>query len=173
MPIDPQAKIARAERRAQRKKDQRFVAKVARKKAQIDQRPLGKITEVVMRDRPSEMVPAEPVEVLPAPLAPAVTAVVVRDPRALAERVQRARETFQENAGRYVEIHKEVAEAALKSGDPKSLEVARRASEFTIAKVSARDPSGTVERIVEQHESPAPSIKIGIALAGIPREKET
>jgi len=83
--------------------------------------------------------------------------------------ITRARETFQANATRYVEIHKEAAELALKDGSDKALDVARKASEFAMQHASAKDKSGKVERIIEsQQTADVPRVQIGLVLGGMP-----
>jgi hypothetical protein len=90
-----------------------------------------------------------------------------REPDTIADAVAAARVKLQENLGRYVDIHREAAELALATDDP---DVARKAAEFMIEKVSARRKDGKVERLIEAaaSEPNGPRIQIGIALGGVP-----
>jgi hypothetical protein len=90
-----------------------------------------------------------------------------REPDTIADAVAAARVKLQENLGRYVDIHREAAELALQTDDP---DVARKAAEFMIEKVSARRRDGKVERLIEAaaSEPNGPRIQIGIALGGVP-----
>lgn len=78
--------------------------------------------------------------------------------------IEDARDTFAGHAGRYVEIHKQSAEKALKKGDAKSLEVAARSAQWAIERMSA---DGV--RIVDKPEVQAGGAKIlvGIRVGGI------
>lgn len=95
-----------------------------------------------------------------------------RNPRTVAQAIAEAREKLQEHASRYVEIHLEAAERALASGDH---DVARKAAAWAMERISSRDESGKVERVIEpasQSERDVPRIQIGIALGGMPRSSE-
>lgn len=82
------------------------------------------------------------------------------------------RDKLAQNAGRYADLHLLTAEKAFELGDsdPKALETARRAAEFALSKISARDDKGNVHKIVEDSTATAanvPQLRIGIALGGM------
>jgi len=169
MPIDPQAKLLRNARQLEARKPGDKAQR--RQQAARHKRKHGKLSE---RDHHiiSELVQTQPHELSLEQIASTAT-LLRRSPDQVAHAIVEARERLQMNAGRYVEIHREVAEAALKDGSDKALDVARKASEYAIQHLSARDGKGKLERIVEaeQQMSDAPRVQIGIALGGIvPRQ---
>jgi hypothetical protein len=93
-----------------------------------------------------------------------------KDPATIARYVLAAKEKFAENASKYVDIHRQVMEKALASDNPKAWDTARKAGEFGMTNISAKDRDGKSIRIVDSVESSssAPQIRIGIALGGLP-----
>lgn len=104
----------------------------------------------------------------------ALAVVMRREPSTVAKYVESAREIFQKNASKYADIHLAAAEKAIALGDSKALDVARKAAEFGMEKVSALDADGKTIRVVDASSSAstAPVIKIGIALGGLPSRRD-
>jgi hypothetical protein len=77
--------------------------------------------------------------------------------------IEQARENFQARAGSYVDMHHQAVQTALANGDPKSLEVATRGSQWAIEKIS-----GEGARIVESGPAQVgpggPRVMIGIKI---------
>lgn len=86
----------------------------------------------------------------------------------VAQSIRAAREKLQGVASRYVEIHLQSAEKALKNGD---YDAARKACEWAMENLSADGDDGKQVRIIAPKDQPAPTlpaIQIGIALGGLP-----
>lgn len=66
----------------------------------------------------------------------AIAKTLRRSKEAIRELIEVAREELAANAGFYVQSHKTVVEMALDAGDPKALEVAARASQWAMEKIS-------------------------------------
>lgn len=78
--------------------------------------------------------------------------------------IDEAKLTFVERAGRYVDLHMETVETALANGDAKSLEVARRGSEWAIEHASMDG-----HRVVEAEKVAADTgvkIVVGVQVGG-------
>jgi len=90
------------------------------------------------------------------------------DARSAGAIIRATRERMQRNAIKYLAQHDQVIAKAIASEDPKALETARRATQWSLESISAEE-NGRVERVVEKEVSTAngPSIKIGIALGGM------
>jgi hypothetical protein len=73
--------------------------------------------------------------------------------------IEEARENFVCSSQRYVDIHKEAMEQALKNGDAKSLEVASKGSAWAITNISAE---GT--RLIDKGKEENSGVKIMIGL---------
>lgn len=90
-----------------------------------------------------------------------------RSPAAMVQAIENARQKLVERAGRYADIHLEAAESALKT-DP---DVARKASEWALQALTAKDERGQTHRIVDQPKSEQPGsgivVQIGFALGGM------
>jgi hypothetical protein len=82
---------------------------------------------------------------------------------AIKEAVEQAREIFLGRAPRYVDIHMQTTEAALAAGDPKSLEVAARSSQWAIEHTSA-DGASIIEKVTEG--SSGVKVIIGVKVGG-------
>lgn len=111
---------------------------------------------------------AQYVQDLPADLTPrqeiALAHVLGRTPETTRKLIAEAREQLVDRGKRYGEIHLQVAEDALASGDPKALEVARRAAEWGMESIS----EGTA-RIVDTGAKAGPGgskLMIGIKIGG-------
>ncbi len=90
--------------------------------------------------------------------------VLRRSKEAIRDMVDHARENFVTRAERYVDVHAEATEAALKAGDPKSLEVATRSSQWALEHISADGA-----RIVEKSATQGSGVKIliGVKIGGM------
>jgi len=163
MPIDPQAKLAKLRRlEAQRAaRPKRRVGRPPKKRAGPLTTSEKTIIAQVVADAPATLMDAAAIE--------RTAHLMRRDPRTVAHYIVAAREQFQANARRYVEIHQQVADAALKDGSDRALDVARKASEFAMQHASAKDKSGKVERIIESQQTvDVPRVQIGVVLGGLP-----
>ena len=165
MPLDPYGKL---ERNARMLKARKPRDKAHRR--QLAARHRHKTGPLAAQDQRviSELVKTQTHELSVEQISSAAM-LLRRSPDQIAHAIMDAREKLQMNAGRYVEIHREVAERALIDGSDKALDVARKASEYAIQHISARDGKGKLERIVEAEQSAAeaPRVQIGIALGGI------
>lgn len=90
-----------------------------------------------------------------------------RDPITIKSYVASAREKLQANAEHYVDQHRRAMDLALLAGDYGET---RKAAEFGMTNISAKNSQGETERIVEraEAESTSPKIQIGISLGGLP-----
>ena len=107
-----------------------------------------------VRDQPQEITPRQ------------LTALAntIRRPKETVKRmIEDAKDTFVENVGRYVEIHKQATEKALENGDAKSLEVATRAAAWAIENTSAEGVR-LVDKPEKGHEGT--KIQIGVKIGG-------
>lgn len=97
------------------------------------------------------------------PQISALATVLNRTPAATKHLIEQAKDNFVAKAGRYVDIHLQTTEMALLNGDPKSLEVAARASQWAIEKIS-----GGGVAIVDKNPSEGayggPRIMIGVKI---------
>jgi hypothetical protein len=135
------------------------------RRARVVPRTGGRLTKTeraiiahVVQDTPGEMT-REQVQ--------STAMMLRRNPRTVVQAIREAREELQQRAGKYIAIHLEAAEQALASGD---YDTARKAAEYILDRLSARDESGRIERIIDKEDDQRqlPEIKIGIALGGLP-----
>jgi hypothetical protein len=151
------------------KDNPRAFKKIARKrpvkKMTVDPKRPGRLTSSE-KTIITTMVAETPGDISPAQVE-GIAIALKRQPDAIADAIVAVREKLQSNLGRYVDIHMEAAQLALETDDP---DVARKAAEFMIDKVSARRADGKVERLIEApaSEPNGPRIQIGIALGGVP-----
>jgi hypothetical protein len=119
------------------------------------------IIETIVRDTPGEFVPAQ---------IEATAIVLKRSPSAIARAVEDAKQRLQERASEYVDLHMDAAKKALEINE---VGEARKAAEWALEHISATDDQGKRVSIVESKasESNAPTIKIGIALGGLPHAR--
>lgn len=87
------------------------------------------------------------------------------DGRTVRQVIKAARKAFAERVEDYVEIHHKAAIKAYENGDPKSLAVAIAAAEFALQRI-AEDGDRVVDK--ESNAPTQPSLKIGIAIGGVP-----
>ncbi len=83
----------------------------------------------------------------------------------ITELVETAREQFSGAAVEYVNIHKQATQAALANGDAKSLDVATRASQWAIEKIS-HEGKRVIDGPVKGPTEGGTKIMIGIQLGG-------
>jgi hypothetical protein len=97
----------------------------------------------------------------------ALATALRRSPEAMVTAVQAAQQRLVERAERYADIHLEAAEKALES-DP---DVARKAAEWALSQISAKDDQGRTHRVIESDKSSGSgsgiTVQLGIALGGI------
>lgn len=101
------------------------------------------------------------------------TAIVLRkNPDTIARSIVNARAKLAERADQYVDLHYRAATQALLTNE---VGEARKAAEWYLEHVSAKDSEGKVERVIDANteSSSAPIIKIGIALGGLPSTRDT
>jgi len=87
-----------------------------------------------------------------------------RTPAAVKLLIEEAREKFASKAGRYVEIHAEATEAALKTGSVAGFDTALRSSQWAIERMS-QDGARIVDKATAQEGGQ--KIVIGIQMGGI------
>ena len=160
MPIDPRGKLAKLKRvQALQREKHGYRTGKRRRRGRLSRRERNVLTLAVAQ-APAGILAPEQMSVLAREMG--------RAPGAIATVVRAAREHLQANAEKYVSIHLQAAERGLKEGD-KGLEVARKASEFAIERISAADEKGETVRIVDVSQASAgPRVQIGIALGGLP-----
>lgn len=169
MPIDPAAKIARAEALRLRRADARATKRENLKRSPSNLKPKRK--QARPRGPLSQSEKIVITEIAKKPITPdvieGVAVALHRSVDAIKSEVAKARERFTANADFYVEIHKKVAEQALAAND---FTEARKAAEFAMINTSQRTSQG-IDRIVDKDTgaTEGPRIQIGIALGGIPR----
>ena len=155
MKIDPQGKLAKQAEVRERRRT--AYAKKMAKRAEIKRGAVSNVDKGIvghlMRDEPSPS-PAQ---------VNALSTLLHHKPATIRKTIQEARETFQQNAKEYVALHMKAA----RSDDP---DVSRKAAQWAIEHIAAKDAEGNVERIVEPPtaEDSRPSIQIGINLGGMP-----
>lgn len=113
----------------------------------------------LVRDTPGEIAPAQ---------VDALALALRRNPLTVAQHIELAKKRLQERALEYVDLHMESAKKALEIGE---VGEARKAAEWALSKISAKDNEGKIVRIIDEssaHES-GPAIQIGIALGGLPQ----
>lgn len=153
MPIDPAGKMSKL----------RAARDVARMANGEKRRPgrLSKLERAIV----GEVVNSEPDL---SPTRQVALALALNKPTDTVTRaVKQARATFEANADKYVALHLDTAMSALAD---REYDVARKAAEFAIEKVSHVDDEGKSHRIVDAVVSTTnvPKIQIGIALGGLP-----
>jgi len=91
-----------------------------------------------------------------------------RSPAAVKSMIEDARAKFQGNAGRYVEVHMQATEAALRRGSDRALEVATKAAQWAIER-SSGEGARVLDPKVEAGESGSkgPRIMIGIKVGSV------
>jgi hypothetical protein len=94
-----------------------------------------------------------------------------REPSTIAKHVMEAKERLQSRAGEYADIHLDSAKLAMQLGE---VGEARKAAEWALERISAKDASGNDVRVIDSaaQSSNAPVIKIGIALGGLPAKRD-
>jgi hypothetical protein len=94
-----------------------------------------------------------------------------REPTTIAKHVQFAKERLQSRAGEYADLHIASANLAMQLGE---VGEARKAAEWALERISAKDASGNDVRVIDSaaQSSNAPVIKIGIALGGLPAKRD-
>jgi hypothetical protein len=113
------------------------------------------VVAAVVLDSPAEVTPQQ---------VSALATALNRTPAAIKKLVQDARTMLVSSAGDYVAIHKLATEAALRAGDPKSLDVAIKASQWAIQNISA-DGARVVDKA--STEPQGQRIFIGIKMGGM------
>lgn len=168
--INPALKEQRYRDRLAKQKAIRDAARTAvEKKTRQPGRRRGQLTKVE-KLIVGEVVASSPSGSLSEVQTQALAIALDRKPDTIKEIVISAREKFQSQALEYVDLHKLATWQALAQGD---VDVARKAAEFAIEKVSHRDDKGKVTRIIDVSENAAsklPTLQIGIALGGMPRK---
>lgn len=111
-----------------------------------------------MKDFPSALVPAQ---------IHSTAIMLNRTPETIAKAIDEARARLADQALEYVDIHMSSTRNALADRDH---DVARKAAEWALEHISAKDTDGKQHRIIDVAESSstAPRIQIGIALGGLP-----
>src|SRR2546423_1165453 len=94
--------------------------------------PLTKVEKALV----DQFVADQPREITPEQVR-ALAKLLRRSPNTIRQCITQARDDFASHAHRYVEIHHEAVETALAKGDPKSLEVALRGSQWALENISA------------------------------------
>ncbi len=79
--------------------------------------------------------------------------------------VETAKETFSQSALDYVNLHKQATELAVANGDAKSLDVATRAAQWAIEKIS-HDGVRVIDKDAKTEGSGGTKVLIGITLGG-------
>jgi hypothetical protein len=92
-------------------------------------------------------------------------------PGAVKRVIRKARAALANNAERYAELHAATVETAFANGDPKSLAVAIKGTQWALERISdgedrVLDP---VPRTLETGPKEAPSFKLGIIVGGVPQ----
>lgn len=114
-----------------------------------------------------------PTEVKPSQVT-ALAKALRRSPAAIKGMIERAQLSFREKAERYVEVHMEATERALRHGSVNGLEVAQKGAQWALERMS-----GEGVRVIEpkpgQGEGGAvgPRVLIGIKVGGIKANDET
>ena len=121
--------------------------------------PTSKAEKVFME----QFVANHPQEVTPIEVR-ALTKLLHRTPQVTKRLLTEARDKFIASAGHYVDVHKQAIDTALANGDPKSLEVAVRGSQWAMENAS----EGST-RIVDKSspESAGPRVLVGIKIGGL------
>lgn len=94
----------------------------------------------------------------------ALAVALRRTPAAIKTLIESARANFAAKAGRYVDIHSEATEAALKSGTVTGLQTALSGSQWAIERI-AQDGARVVDKAAQQDVGQ--KIVIGIQMGGI------
>jgi hypothetical protein len=161
MPFNPVERMnkLRAKRNAQAAA--KTVVKKSRRHAN-KRGPLSRVESAIV----AEIVENTPTKALSEVQTTALAIALDRKPSAIADVIKIARERLQENAGKYVDLHIDAAMQALATNE---VDVARKAAEWAIEKISARSEDGSRVSIVDTNvnESSGPKIMIGIALGGM------
>lgn len=91
-----------------------------------------------------------------------------RSPAAIKSMIEDAREKFQGNAGRYVDIHMQATEAALRRGSDRSLETATKAAQWAVERSSGQGVRVIDPKVAAGEAGPAgPRIMIGIKIGSV------
>lgn len=100
----------------------------------------------------------------------AIGRVLRRRPAATKALIARAKAQFRAEAPHYVEVHRQAMDQALKLGDAKGLEVATRASQWAIERISQDG-----ERIVEAAPVEGTGVKVfvGVKIGGLQQKDES
>lgn len=172
--INPQLKEQRYRERLAKQKAVRDAARTAvEKQTRTTGRRKGQLTKVE-RLIVGEVVASAPTKSLSEVQTQALAITLNRNPDTIKEIIISAREKLQANAEHYVDVHRLAADQALAQGD---IDVARKAAEWAISKISKRDDDGTVHRIVEvddaTNSNSGPRVMIGIALGGMATKPTT
>jgi hypothetical protein len=94
----------------------------------------------------------------------ALAVTLRRSPAAVKALIEEAREHFAAKAGRYVEIHAQGVEDALKNGTVAGLDVALKGSQWAIERI-AQDGSRIVDKAADTNTGT--KIVIGVQMGGI------
>lgn len=150
--------------RAKRLRDRAYTARVRLADGRVRLRKPGKLTDAE-RSTIAGIVNAQ--AIISTDQVQALAIGMNRSIDTIKRAIVNARLTLQQNAQAYVDLHLQTAQSALADRD---YDTARKASEYAIDRIAARDENGSIERIVDHAiETPqAPRVHIGIALAGIP-----
>jgi hypothetical protein len=100
-------------------------------------------------------------------------ATALRRPKAaIKAAIDNAQGDFQAAAGRYVEIHMEAIESALRDEDVKGREIAMKGAQWAIERL-AHEGSRVIEKAAAGPSESGPRIQIGIRLGGIDATNES
>lgn len=112
----------------------------------------------------AQFVADQPAEITPAQVT-GLARTLRRSKEAIKNVIAEAREDFESDAKRYVEIHKTAVELALANGDSKSLEVAAKGARWAMENISSEGVR-IVDKVVGGGPT-GPKILIGINLGGV------
>jgi hypothetical protein len=132
-----------------------FIKREPRKRAYKISDSDKKIIEDVAMTQPAELSSRQ---------VKALAVVLRHSPERIKAVIAEARDNFVASSTRYVEIHRQAAEAALANGDAKSLDVATKAAQWAIESVSEQGA-----RIIDQDKAgpTGTRVMIGIRVGGI------
>lgn len=94
-----------------------------------------------------------------------------RSKSAIKSAIEDAQAEFHGSAGRYVEIHQQATEAALKNGSVAGLEAAMKGSQWAIERI-AHDGARIVEAKGGETQAAGPRVLIGIKVGGLDATKD-
>lgn len=121
------------------------------------------LVAAVVIDNPGELKPSQ---------ITGLAKALRRSPAAIQSMIEDAREKFQGNAGRYVDIHIASTEAALKNGSVAGLEVAQKGAQWAIERASGAGQRVLDPKVGAGESGPTgPRIIVGIRIGSVDQPK--